>query len=535
MFNKRYNRSIPVFIAGWLALAFGCKKDKVNITPLPNITITANTVTEKSIGDTVTISPVIDYGGQAADFTYKWFKYVTLPDNSQALKLVSEKRDFVVVMDSLGTYQLRAEVTNMATGVTAAFTTSWSVVSRAERGWYILKATADGNTDMDAFLISPKGAATTTNIITAKYGKPLGGNPVALSFTSVYNYLDPVSNRFTANNSCLVPMSAKEVLAYRIKDERVLANSDRLFYEVPSAATRNYQGLVSDPNLMVLVNNGRAQGMNPASNSFLPERVGDYSLSPYFTTIPSASATDAGYIMGFDQKNESFVTVRFKQTGISYFPDVYLNSSNGGKQYNISSNHLGGQLAFLEGMDGSLDTLLTTNGRAYGLLKRNNSSDMVLLGLNLAELIPIRYNGTHSPIRYADTLMASTYPDLTSATLYALNKNNPILYFTNGNKIGAYNIDSKTYINNLYSFPTGEEITYIKFINCQYDNSAAYNFTSLVVATYSNGNYKVYQFTVLGNTLNQTGTLFQGTGRVKSLIYATPNTSPFFYAMYRYY
>ncbi|PUZ22428.1 hypothetical protein GA0116948_10917 [Chitinophaga costaii] len=535
MFNSIYYRHCLLLIAGITILAAACKKENNNIKPLPDIVITTPAITEKSIGDTVTISPTIDYGGQAATFTYKWFRYASRPNYVQVLELVSEHKDFVQVMDSLGTYQVREEVTNVATGVTAAITLSWNVVSRAERGWYVLKGTADGNTDMDAFLISSNGASTNTNIISAKYGNPLSGTPVGLAFTSLYNYLEPVSHTFYQNNSCLMPMSSKEFLAYRIKDEKVLANSDQLFYEVPPLATRNYQGLVADPNLMVLVNNGRAQGMNPKSNSFLPERTGNYSLSPYFTITPSAGSTDVGYVMGFDKLSESFVTVRFQQTDVTYFPDEYLNSSGGGQQYNISANHLGGQLVFLENTDGSLDTLLTTNGRAYGLLKRDNSSDMVLLGLNLAELIPSRYNGAHSPIRYADTLLASQYPNLTSASLYALNKNNPILYFANANKIGAYSIDSKNYIDNLYSFPAGEEITYMKFINCQYDTPASYNFTNLVVATYSGGNYKIYQFNVLGNTLNQTGSVYQGTGRVKTMLYTTPNTTSFYYSMYRYY
>lgn len=535
MSHKKYLAILLFFLTGLLTLTFGCKKDKVSINRLPDITIGAVTITEKSIGDTVTIVPDVGYGGQAANFSFKWYKYITLPNYSQVLKLVSQKPTFVMPMDSLGTYQLREEVTNLNTGITAATILSWNVVSRAERGWYVLKGTADGNTDMDAFLTSPKGSATTVDIITAKYGQSLPGNPVALAFTSVYSYLNPVNNGFITNNSCLMPMSSKEVLAYRIKDERVLASSNQLFYEVPPAASRNYQALVSDPKLMVLVNNGSVQGMNPASNSFLPPRTGDYFLSPYFTTAPYATTTDASYVLGFDQKNESFVTVRYQQSDVSYFPNVYLNKSGAGKQYNIPPNNMGGKMVFMENMDGSLDTLLTTNARAYALLKKDNSNEMWLLGLNIPEIIPTRYNGAHSPIRYADTLSYARFPELTSASFYALNKNNPILYYTNGNKISSYNIDTKTLNDNIYSFSAGEEITYIKFINCQYDTPATYNFTNLVVATYTNGSYKIYRFNVLGNSLIATGTVFTGTGRVKSLIYTTPNISTFFNSMYRYY
>ncbi|MDE1193451.1 MAG: PKD-like family lipoprotein [Arachidicoccus sp.] len=510
-----------------------CKKNDYSINELPDITITADAATEHSIGDTVRISPEISYGGQSAEFTYKWYKVVTLPSYAQVLVQLSTDNDFVAVMDSLGTYEVREEVTNVSTGITAAITLSWNVVSRAERGWYILKSTSDGNTDMDAFLTTTSGNLNLTDIVTAKKGSPMTGNPVGIAFTSVYYALDTVTNKFSYNNSCLMPVSTKEIMAYRIKDEKILAKTNRLFYEVPDSTTRSFEGLASDPNLMVLVNHGRLHGMNPISNCFLPERLGDYSLSPYFTLTPHLTSTDAGYILGFDQQSESFVIVRYKQTDLSYFPDVYLNSSSG-TQYNISSNNMGGKLIFLENTDGSLDTLLTTNGRAYGLLRKDNSKDLVLLGLNLAELIPTRYNGAHSPVRYADTITEAKHSDITSASLYALNKNNPILYYTNDNQIGAYNIESKS-SQNIYSFPSGETITYIKFIDCEYDTPTTNNFTQLVVATYNNGHYKVYRFTVLGNTLVQSGSVMEGNGKVKSLIYTTPNTTSFFNAMYRYY
>ncbi|SEM72400.1 PKD-like family protein [bacterium A37T11] len=534
MNDNTYKKSLLLLMSVLLLTIGSCKDENYRINAIPDITIAPLTVTDKSIGDTVKLSSTVDYGGQTANFSYKWYKYVTLPNYTQVLKLISEEKDFVAVMDSLGTYQLREEVTNTATGITAASLTTWNVVSRAERGWYVLKATVDGNTEMDGFLLSGTTIVSTPHLLSEKYGQALSGEPIGLTFTSAYNYLDPVSNKFTPNNSCLIAVSQKEIIAYRIKDEKVLANTDRLFYEVPAAASRNFAGIISDPKLMVVVNNGHAHGMNPASNSFLPERLGAYNLSPYFTIPPHLTSTDAGYILGFDQENESFVTVRYQQTGITYFPDEYLPSP-GGNAYQISSNHLGGKLEFLENTDGSLDTLLTTNGRAYALLQPNAITGKVLLGLNLAELVPTQHNGAHSPIRYADTLLASHYPDLVNASYYTLHKGQPILYFSYQNKLGSYQIESKNYLNQLHSFDPGEEITYLKYLDCQYDSPTSYNFSRLVVATYSNGKYKIYQFSVLGNSLHQEGPLLQGEGKVKSLIYSSPATTAFFNALYRYY
>jgi len=543
MLNKKYNSFLLLFAAALLLTAYGCKKDENKITPLPDIAITASTVTEKLIGDTLKLDPTVGYGGQEATFSYKWYKTVAIGSGVTVYRQISATKALVYTLDSLGTLSLKLDATNSKTGVTASSFTSLNVVSRAERGWYILKATADGNTDMDAFFTNVNGSQSTTNIMTAKNGAPLSGLPVDLGFTGLYTWYNPATKAFVSNNSCLMPVSTKEAMAYRIKDERILANTEELFFEPPAAGARNFQSLVCDPNLMTIVNNGKVSGMNPNANSFLPERSGDYNLSPYFTLAPYRfDNANLGYVMGFDQTSESFVSVRYKQTDISYFPDNYLAGSKFNNPYNISSNKMGGQLAFLGNTDGTLDSIPSSNGRAYGLLKKDNSSDMFLVGLNTQLLLPGVYgNGGFSPVAFKLDLPASNFPDLTSASLYAINKNNPVLYFAKGSTIGFYNIDTKIYNNNMYSFAGGEEITYIKFIDAQYDSITANNFRNLVVATYLNGTYKVYRFIVLGNTLTQTGTVFQGAGRVKSLIYATPNSSStatytsFFHSMYRYY
>lgn len=543
MLNKKYNPFLLLFAAGLLATVYGCKKDDNKITRLPDITISASTVTEKFIGDTLKLDPTVGYGDQQATFTYKWYKTVAITNNKTIYRKISDSKALVYTLDSLGILNLKLDVTNTTTGITASSLTSFNVVSRAERAWYMLKATAEGNTDMDGFYTNVNGIQRNTNIITAKNGLPLSGLPVALGFTGFYTWYNPATKGFVSNNTCLIPVSAKETMAYRIKDEKILANTEQLFFVPPALSTRNFQSLVCDPNLMTIVNNGKVSGMNPSSNSFLPERSGDYNLSPYFTLAPyKYNNSNLGYVLGFDETTESFAMVRYKQTDISYFPDKYLTGTKFNYPYNISSNKMGGQLVFLGNTDGTLDSLSSANGRAYGLLKKDNSSDMFLVGLNTELLIPARYgNGGFSPVAFKQDLPASTYPDLVSASLYAINKNNPILYFAKGSTIGLYNIDTKTYNANMYSFAGGEEITYVKFIDAQYDSITANNFRNLVVATYLNGKYKVYRFTVLGSTLTQTGTLFEGAGRIKSLIYAVPNGSStatftsLFNSMYRYY
>lgn len=540
MFTKRPIFFALLFCSGLLTLMNSCKKDDNNRTTLPDITVTAIVVGEKYIGDTTTITPAVAYGSEQASFTYKWYKFVLSNTKS---KLISKEKNLFLTLDSLGTWSMKLEATNTATGVAKNSYFNFSVVSRAERGWYLLKADASGNTDMDAFLTTNRSLVISYNIITAKYGKALTGAPVALGFTANYSLYNPVTKTFVTGNSCLMPVSTKEVLAYRVKDENVIASTKDLFYEEPAQADRNFQGLAADPNLMAIVNNGKVLGMTPSTNAFLPERSGDYNLAPNMT-LASYKSGSLNYILGFNQTNESFLSIRYRQTDLTYFPDVYLPAI----AQSVSSNQVGGKLLFMENTDGTLDPNYPTDGgtnlvneKAYALLRKDNSTNLLVLGLNLTELQPLSTdalprNGAHSIVATKTELVAATYPALSTAGLYAMNKGNSTLYFTNGSTIGSFDLSTKAYAPGIYSF-AGEEITYIKFIDAQYDVVTANNFRNLVVATYLNGNYKVYRFTVSGNALTQTGLLLQGTGRVKSLQYVVPNTGTptFNNSQYRYY
>lgn len=530
---KKYNYCYVMLISV-IVFIQGCKKDENVITRIPDIMITASTIPEKMIGDVLEINPGVNYEGQQANFTYKWFKY-TNSNYDAVLKLISTEKNLKYTTDSLGAMILRFEATNTDTKISSAITLVVNVVSRAERGWYVLKANNEGNTDMDAFLTTAKGDLINRDLIKTLTGNAMNGAPVGLGFTNNYNWLDPSTNNFTNNNSCLIPVSTKETGAYRIKDERLLASTNQLFFDTPPLASRNFDGIISSPGFTVAGNNGQAYTMNNGATAFLPPRIGNYSMSSCYTIAPSSPGNDS-YVLSFDQKNESFMGLKYRQADVTYFPDTYLPEKGGVVTTTISSNNLGAKMVFMENTDGTLDTAGSSNGRAYALLRKDGSSNMILTGLNLQEILPVQGgNFSHSIIRSKDDLPAATYPELTSAKLYALNKNSPVLYFASTNRIGMYNIDSKAYKTNFYSFPAGEEISYIKFIDQQYDSPATNNFRNLVVATYQAGKYKIYRFTIAGNMLIPTEKILEGIGKVKSLLYSSPNVNDFMNGIYRYY
>lgn len=513
-------------------IAGSCKYGYDDVSnALPDIQI--NNVTEPGVvpsqlflGDTLKVTPKIVYGTDAsAKFGFRWYKQY-----SSALKLISEDPSLAYRLDSLGTWTLRLEVTNKQTQVTSSATVGFSVISHSERGWYILKETTDGNTDMDLVRMTEAGAVDGVELnVLGNTGNTLPGKPMSMSFVYNYNWKAPGTSYFTSYISTIMPVSQKGLATFRMRDERVLTSNKSLFFDDNDGNNNALTVGISSPLQSIIINNGKAHLMIQGMQAFLPAIPGNYSLSPYLTT----SNTSGSYMLGFDELSHSFVYISSKASAISYFPDKYLP-----RNYKISSNRMNGTISFMENTDGTINPDTLYSQRAYAMFHETDRTDRcILLGLDLAQVDPLQslYGATkYSPVMYADTISYDKYPAMKTATTFAMHKNYPLLYFAQGNQLNSYLIDNKTIRQGLVTYSAGEEITYMHFAECVYDTK---NFRNLIVATYnpSNATYKVYRYTVAGNDIIQVGDPFTGKGKVKSLIYSAPNYSYWNNNVYRNY
>ncbi len=513
------------------AVATSCKygfDDTYNALPdieIGNVAETGVVPSQLFLGEVLKISPQITYGSEpAAEFGFRWYKQY-----SNSLKLISEDPVLNYALDSLGVWTIRLEVTNKVTQVTAASTVSFTVISRSERGWYILKETSSGNTDMDLVRMTQEGEVDGNEYnLLAKTGNELAGKPVGLSFVYNYNWKEPGTSYFTSYISTIMPISQKGLATFRMRDEWVLESNKKMFFDDNDGNNNSLTGGITSPIQSLIVNNHKAHLMVQGMQAFLPVIPGAYSLSPYFTITDGTNP----YMLGFDEQSHSFVFITARAASLSTFPDAYLPEN-----YKISSNNMNGTLSFMENTDGSLNPDTLYQQRAYALFHETTRTDRcILLGLDLAQIDPLQseFGATkYSPIMYADTISYARVPALKTATLFAMHKNYPLLYFAQGNKVSSYLIDSKIVNDGILAYPTDEEVTYLHFYECLYDT----NFRNLLVATYNAtaGTYKIYRYVVAGNDITEVGSAFTGSGRVKTLIYASPNYSYWNNNVYRNY
>jgi len=511
-----------------------CKDDNMALSQLPSIKITGiNSLSAMQVvvGDTLRIKPTIIHSDSSAGtFSCAWYQQTS----NSSMKKIFEGPVFIHKVDTIGTVTYHLIATDKATGLAAATSFYVQSSSRSERGWYVLKENTDGNTDMDTFfpLDNTSDLYKDVDILASRSGV-LKGAPVSMLYTNSFNWKPAGAAYYQSYISAFIISSKNGILSFRIPDERIMSRNSELMYG--DNMEFDNQVLITNPNQSILVSGGKAYEMISGSPGFLPAVAGNYSLLPYATVSSKINWDEYTNTLAFDGKSNSFVEIVTKAASLSYFPNKYFDELSN----HISSNNMNGKVFFMENTDKNLHPVNNVIYRegAYALFKETTRNDRaILFGLDLAQIDPnvTSSNGKFSPIVSADTLDYATYPDLGKATLFTLHKNYPILYFAQANHMGSYNIETKLYNESALSLPVGEEITYMKFIDCQYD-TYTYNIRNLLVATYNNGTYKIYRYLVEGNVLTQIGSVMSGTGKVKQVIYASPDSYNFQSYMFRYY
>lgn len=521
-----------ILVGGFLSLLSACVNGRDDVfNPLPDIEIgdmnKAGLPLQVTYGDTLRLNPTITYGNEGAEaFDFHWYV-----KHNNSLTLLSTDPVLVQRMDSLGIWNFYLEVTNKQTQVSNAVSFSTMVLSRSQRGWYVLKENAEENTDIDIFQVTETGKDSgRVRDVIKQDNVVFRGKPVGLYYDNEYSWKAPGENSFT-NYQSLIPVSEQDFGALQLTTADFMETTDKMFYDNVDKVSE-FTGGLANTDQILLVNSGKLHLMPTQMQAFLPAVLwnNDYSLSPYFT-VSNVSGTST---LGFDDKSRSFVYINKMANQLYTFPDKYLKGKT-------SSNHMNGTLSFLENMDGSLNPDTVYSQRAYALFHEDNREDRcILLGLDLAQVDASQYqfgNGQFSPIMDADTILYSRVPALKDADILALHKTAPNLYIANGNTISRYDVQTHAYRANVKTFPADETITYMHYIVNQYDtyNGVGNTFENLVVATYkSDGTYRIYRFRIAGDNFTQQGNIYTGEGKVKTLLYVSPYAT-MVNNIYRYY
>lgn len=515
-----------VLMAG---LLFSACYDKDNtIHRLPDLEIGNVINGSVKTGEIINVAPKCTMAGEEVECTYNWYCY-----HGAVSELISEDAHLAWRVDTTGSVTLQVEATHVETGIQAVQTFYYTVVPRINNGWLILKETADGNTDMDVSLIQTDGVEFAADQLSLALGEPMRGKPVSLLYTDNYQWYDPETGSTLKNQQCLVPVSEKEMLMYRVNDENVLARTEDLFYEVPDFTSGNIEAFMQLAYSASLIYDGKVYLRSNVA--FMPALLGDYHLAPYLVCYGYSNP-----MLVYDELSTSFGIIQASNNmsttmEIKYFTDAYRESDN----LRVSPNGLNADLIYLGQTDGSVDPeSLTNNGTAYALMqKKDDAENLLLYGLNSREW----YSAAYGPIRFARMIPVSRCEAFASADFYTMHQTNNLIYFVKDNRLSYYDIDNDEFVMDVYTFDG--EVTYCKYIGNNYDyNDSSWNpplydnrFNRLVVATSSGTSYTIHSFdwsVNKGLTILPDQTI-RGEGKVRFMFWYTSNWR-LFNNIYRY-
>ena len=511
---------------GLLALFFAssCSDNVDYVVPFPDMEINIPGLeTTYFYGEPLDLMPSVQYGeSELNDFSVNWY----LEQNNNRV-LISDQPRLSYVFNTLGDFTIYCEVTNNETTVVTSIAENISVRNHSYRGWYVLKETEDGNTDMDGFF---SGSDTPVyNIAELNLGHALAGTPKALIVSPRYMVPDTVisyawGGTDPVRTEAVIPFSEHDGFVFDPNSSTTLATKADLFRLTPESANGTVVGASFSSTRITLAMDNGAYSMLNGNSFFFPAMDGDYRLDGHFTVGSSGNS------LAFDEKYNRFVLIGGGYTTtdqISYFTDAYHAVLNNGLE--VPVNNMTGNLVFLE--NANLNYAYSAN-YVYALMREPGENNSIrLLGMDYAGLIRSRnytydfYPGDYSPVTMDRTLNAAEMPMLVGADLFTMNKTVPVMYFANNGRVGSYNIQSGAYNESFITdIPAGEEITFMKYLVGEYsdDWGVPPGFEGLMVATYnaSTGSYHIYRYWLEGlTTASRDEKVMSGTGKVSKVVY----------------
>ncbi|MFV0378949.1 MAG: PKD-like family lipoprotein [Mangrovibacterium sp.] len=515
-------------ITYFLLFAFSlqsCFNDLGNYDYNPIADITIDEVPE-SLGDlilfedTIRISPIV--GPQtdvdAGNLNYHWS---IKTGSGSAAKMVrfSDEKNLVLPVTQSGDIFLRFEVENKETGIVSFVTTKAIGTSKMSNGIYLLKETADGNTDVDMIgFDSQTGEATTyPDLATVLLGDHLEGGPVTIDY---WGYrIEDYENAQLVAVPAIRFASQKDLVVVNTDKFEVLGRFDDMFLgDAPQV--RNIQALKSISRNTMLINDGKVYCftnyyiamVNSVSkeyggNRFFPAMVGDYYMDSHISWGVKDAAAN---FLTYDQKSGLFRNI--------------LNSSSVPKAVKEYPN----QTAFASDLKSNLLFLESTASGAYAynqyalMQKKSYPDSLMLIDMNAQNL-----ENSYLIQNKRDVLMASDY-QIDNASLWCVHQHRKLIFFAVGNKLYKYDTTAKTEVL-VMTLPS--EITFIDCVNEWYTvgdgviNKLEY--TKFVLATASGSNYQLYKFNMNGDVPEQEPYFTTtGSGRIKDYVYIKPTATP---------
>lgn len=483
-----------------------CNDDNSTLSTVRVDDIEIEGLTDQSVvsyvGNKIEISPVISTGYAEDNLNYAWYLYENgmgeLEDGYRTNRISSEKDLSHEVNLPSGSYTLVFEVTSISNNYVKTATVNLSVSTSFSQGFYILKETPDGRTEVDLY----GNDGLVPNLMGRFSGSALQGKPRNLSVVYSGEYIDPDANKTASANLVHVFTEDNVYRGFRSEDMKEVFNNSNLFYggDIPANETPyllfrtpNYTAYFSNTGIRTAKTASYGQAANSGMMGYPVDEVGTskhVQLLFYGMNLVYWS-NEEHRLRTIDYRFNSPALVGYNDE--TAYPDDLECISSG---VNIMS-------------DGEVVT-------AYFLCEQPSTGNRYLLLLD-----------TFSPETISETIKLDAKCHIASSDIVTGNRlSATYLYSIYENELYAYSWTTKDERKfNLPGIPAGETITYItnQYFNAYSDTST--NCDYFIVATQTGNQYKLYFYNeenMNGGQPISAGRVITGEGTVKAVRFLSP-------------
>ena len=475
-----------------------CYEDTGNYdyTPISGITISGieSSYSIIALVDNLVITPTIETEFKAEDLEYLW--EIRHSDNTIDTLSYSDNPNLDYPLTDIGNFIIYYYVKNKKNGYYVHTKTSVTVGTEFSQGFYMLKETASGDTDLDLLLMDGR---MIENVLERTQGQALGGKPRSLGIQYCRPMIDPDTDKKTTENSLGIITYDNNVNILRGRDMYLAFDNSNLYYDAPAGEIL-YKFNMGGGDCELFTSNGIYYTGTSAGSGFLGLPANAPGASDYWAW----SGAMAGMVF-WNETTSSFMYTNWR--GGAYVCQGYADPTTGLTDYDC---------IFMG----------TSQNVIYALLRKKSDSSLVIYEFtaNNYNTGPTALHVTkvdassilHNAKVFATNEMAIKY-------LYLVDSNNDLYYVSLSVKDADGNLTLPATKMTASFFPADEEVT---FLSHQYYIVSSSLFNHFAVATYKSGKHHVYMYNFTGGLPDgEAVRTASGDGKVKSIRYLGTLTS----------
>lgn len=467
-------------------------------------------------GKVLRVSPDVKAGYPESEMKYAWYIYggsFEQKSDYRAYPIGEAKELAYEVNLPSGSYTIVFEAT-APNSYTQTATFSLAVSTPFSQGFYILKETADGNTELD--LLTDDGLVS--NLMESLLGAPIAGKPVGLSVIYDNWYIDEADLEMKADNMVHI-FTEQDYRAFRTEDMYRTFSRENLMFE-PIPADEVFNAAMMDANGIIYLSN---KGFYRSSKGISSGKLGVPEIEGGSKFIQSLGAGSAATVFW----NEETHSLCEMSTGDLAEEDIWTGEA----YYELPSGiHPEDLECIASGMNYAV-----LGDVAWFLCQDRNSGKRLLFQVTAEELAFMWYS-INVDVR---TIVSGKH--LATGNVIAGNGlDASVIYVSDNNELYLYDLETGEETPFTLQGLAGD-ITYMSnnFLNC-YDWTGPLdgNFNYLMVATRTDNGYKLYFYDKLvgGIPTGEAKQTIEGTGTVKGVRYlsATLTSDDWLNAMFSY-